>query len=234
MSVLSNIEIEGAIEQKWVVCHPLDPSNIRGSSIDLTLGENFYFCGRARRGGAYNPFDRNDTLSYFGKPLKAKPLSDPLMRLWYGATPQPGIPDDHPVIWLPGRTRILAHTHEFVGIQPPGTTEMRARSSWGRNGIAVCLCAGWGDPGYINRWTMEVHNFNDGPVPLPVGERIAQMIFHRTGPVSGHYGDDGKYQGGVDLCEIVEGWRPEHMLPRSYKDKRKPLLDIPLSKEMIT
>ncbi len=24
--------------------------------------------------------------------------------------------------------------------------------------VAVCLDAGWGDPGYVNRWTLEVYN----------------------------------------------------------------------------
>ncbi len=70
------------------------------------------------------------------------------------------IPLDHPVISLKPGERILAHTHEFFGIKPPGACELKARSSWARNGIAVCFDAGFVDPGYINRLTLEIYNLN--------------------------------------------------------------------------
>lgn len=229
MSVFSDTEIRHAITQGHIVCDPLIEENIRGSSIDLTLGEWFYWCGKTRTSRIYNPFSREDVARYFGEPLRARPLQDPLMHKWYGYDQLDGIPSDHPIIMLPARTRILAHTYEFVGIHAPGTTEMRARSSWGRNGIAVCLCAGWGDPGYINRWTMEIHNMNDSAVPLPVGERVAQLIFHHTGPVDGDYAG-GKYQSSTALSEIIEQWTPYSMLPKSYKDQRR--LPYPLSVEV--
>lgn len=232
MGVYSNFEIRSALEQGHIVCHPLVPENIRKSSIDLTLGEWFFWAGKPKS-GLYNPFDEHEVARFFEGPHRALPMSHWQMKSWYGKRELSGIPVDHPVIWMPPRARILAHTHEFVGIHPPGTTEMRARSSWGRNGISVCLCAGWGDPGYINRWTMEVHNLNDSAVPLPIGERIAQLIFHHTGPVEGGtYGDEdgyeSKYQESSELAEVVAAWKPEHMLPRSWKDKRKMPLPIDL------
>ena len=102
---------------------------------------------------------------------------------------------------------------------------MQARSTWGRNGIAVCLDAGWGDPGYVNRWTMEIYNMNQHEsVVLPVGERIAQMVFYETGPVDTEYKKlSGKYQTDVsdNLDDIISNWRPEHMLPKAYKDTRQ-------------
>lgn len=226
MSVYSNTQIRQAILNKHIICHPLIHDNIRGSSIDMTLGEWFYKCDRGLPGvnhGIYNPFYKYEIEKYFGKPQRAESLRS--------AKYKPdreikGVPEDHPLIIVPARSRILAHTHEFIGIHPPGTTEMRARSSWGRNGIAVCLCAGWGDPGYINRWTMEISNLNDEAVPIPIGERVAQLVFHETGPVSGHYGDDGKYQGSTDIEELVKAWTPEAMLPRSYTDERRRPLPI--------
>ncbi len=123
----------------------------------------------------------------------------------------------------PGQ-RILAHTHEFIGIKAPGTSTMQARSTWGRNGVAVCLDAGWGDPGYINRWTMEIYNMNQHEsVVLPVGERIAQMVFYTTGPVEREYKKlSGKYQAKTSgkLETIISSWTPEQMLPKAYKDQR--------------
>jgi len=39
-------------------------------------------------------------------------------------------------------------------------------------------CAGWGDVGYINRWTMEItNNSRFYAIPLVVGRRIAQIVF---------------------------------------------------------
>jgi len=137
------------------------------------------------------------------------------------------IPADHPVIPLRPGERILTHTHEFFGIKPPGAYQVKARSSWGRNGVAVCFDAGWVDPGYINRLTLEIYNLNEHEtVLLPVGERIAQAVFLETGPVEGSYGEgrdngfSGKYQQGTNLDDIISTWRPEMMLPRAYKDNR--------------
>lgn len=216
MSVFSNVEIRHAIMRGHLICHPFTDENVRGSSIDVTLGEFYYECNDKAgiTPGLYNPFDQEDVERYFGAVQQATPARE----LGFDLR---GIDPDHPIILLKPRSRILAHTNEFVGIKPPGTSEMRARSSWGRNGISVCLCAGWGDPGYYSRWTMEISNFNDEAVPLPVGERIAQMIFHRTGTVSENYADGGKYQSTDDVKELVLNWKPEMMLPRAYKDQRR-------------
>ncbi|HMS31518.1 MAG TPA: deoxycytidine triphosphate deaminase, partial [Candidatus Saccharibacteria bacterium] len=78
---------------------------------------------------------------------------------------------------------------------------------------------------YINRWTMEIYNMNQHhSVVLPVGERIAQIVFHETGEVEGEYSNlSGKYQdfSGDDLPNLISSWRPEQMLPRAFKDTRK-------------
>ncbi len=222
--VLSDLEIRKSVDDGHVVIHPLIPENIRGSSVDVTLGEWFYVCEQLGNRTRYNPFSQGDVERYF-RLERAIPNGEWAER--NGARPWEGIPLDHPVIVLNPGERILAHTHEFIGIHPPGTTEMRARSSWGRNGVAACFDAGWGDPGYINRWTMEVFNLNSHmQVPLPVGERIAQIIFHQTGEVERHYGAAGKYQGGTDLTAIVRGWSPEQMLPRAYRDSRREPLPL--------
>jgi dCTP deaminase len=101
-----------------------------------------------------------------------------LTRRWLGSGKLDNIaPDDHIIFLGPGET-ILGHTNgqshcirtlctrpsssvcgwwlEFLGGRHTVTTMMKARSSLGRNFIEVCKCAGWGDIGYINRWTMEI------------------------------------------------------------------------------
>ena len=158
MSVYSNVEIKQAVKDGHIVFHPYNESHIAGSSVDVTLGHWYYRTERPSEGGFYNPFDSNAVNEYFSGALKAEKHSDWAKK--HGRKLFINIPKDHPIIVLRPHERILAHTHEFIGIKAPGTSTMQARSTWGRNGVAVCLDAGWGDPGYINRWTMEIYNMN--------------------------------------------------------------------------
>jgi len=217
--VYSDSQIKEAVKDAHIIIRPFNEGNVRGSSVDVTLGDQYYSVDQTSEHLAYNPFDQDDVKRYF-KLQKAVPHAE-----WaaaHGRLPFKGIPTDQLIIVLGPHKRILAHTVEFIGIHPPGTSEMRARSTWGRNGIVVCKDAGWGDPGYVGRWTMEVQNDNDEPVPLPVGERIAQIVFHHTGPVEHKYGFGGKYQEGEDLETLIKNWGPETMLPRSWMDRRSP------------
>lgn len=223
MGVYSNIQIKKAIDDGHIVFHPYNEAHIAGSSVDVTLGEWFYRTERPSQGGFYNPFDKEAVSQYFSGAMKAE-----IHQEWaekHGRKLFVNIPPEQPIIVLRPKERILGHTHEFIGIKAPGTTTMQARSTWGRNGVAVCLDAGWGDPGYINRWTMEIYNMNEHEsVVLPVGERIAQMVFYETGPVDNEYKNiSGKYQSAEshDLASIISAWTPEQMLPRAYNDKRK-------------
>lgn len=225
MGVYSNRQIRQAIEEGHIVCHPFDPLHVAHASMDVTLGYYYYRIEPADERVIYNPLDKEDVERYFDGPYKAAPHKQ-----WCaqnGLKPLVGIPEDHPVIAIKPGERILAHTHEFFGIKPPGAYDLRARSSWARNGIAVCFDAGWVDPGYINRLTLEIYNLNHREmVLLPVGERIAQAVFHETGEVDGSYGAgrdngfSGKYQKGTDLDSIIKLWSPDMMLPKAYLDKR--------------
>lgn len=225
MAVYSNTQIRDAIDTGHIVCIPHDPKHVAHASLDVTLGYYYYRTERSGYQTLYNPFNEADVSRYFGEARQAVPHGE---WCWQnGSSPVQGIPLDHPVIPLRPGERILAHTHEFFGIKPPGAYELKSRSSWGRNGIAVCFDAGWVDPGYINRLTLEIFNLNQHEtVLLPVGERIAQAIFHETGEVEGNYGEgrdsgfSGKYQIGTDIGELIANWEPNQMLPRAYKDKR--------------
>ena len=228
MAVFSNTDIKKAIKSGQLVFHPYVAENINGSSLDATLGEWYYKTERSHLGGVYNPFDPLAVNKYFDGPHHAELHKDWCKK--HGRKLFTGIPADHPIIVLEPGERILAHTHEFVGVKGNATSTMQARSTWGRNGVAVCLDAGWGDPGYINRWTMEIYNMNPrDAVILPVGERIAQIVFYATGPVESEYHKlSGKYQPGQanDLANLVKQWSPEQMLPRAYKDHRRKPLDV--------
>lgn len=239
MSVYSNTEIKTAIADETIVCVPYNEANVSEASLDFTLGHYFYKQEyQPEATGVYNPFDQADVQRYFKGPLEAMPHAEWCEK--HGLKQFENIPADHPIIVLQPGERILAHTHEFVGIRAHGgACEVKSRSSWGRNGVAVCFDAGWVDPGYINRITLEIYNLNmHESVVLPVGERIGQLIFHTTGPVDGGYADgrggmSGKYQHTDNLDELIRTWKPEDMLPRAYKDTRKAPVVIPgLGKDM--
>ncbi len=226
MSVYSNTEIKEAVRNGTIVSVPYDESHVSEASLDFTLGYYFYKQEVREDSRMYNPFDADDVARYFKGPLKAMPH-----REWceqYGYKPFKNIPKNHPIIVLRPGERILAHTHEFIGIRSwGGAAEVRARSSWGRNGVAVCFDAGWVDPGYINRITLEIYNLNKHEsVVLPVGERMAQLVFHKTGVVEGDYsngrsGMSGKYQTTDNLEDLIANWDPSDMLPRNHRDQRQ-------------
>lgn len=226
MSVYSNTEITKAIDDGTIICVPFNPKHVSEASLDFTLGHYFYKQEYSEDARVYNPFDKLDVDRYFKGPLEAMPHKQWCEENGYKLFDN--IPEDHPIIVLRPGERILAHTHEFIGIRPHGgASEVKSRSSWGRNGVAVCFDAGWIDPGYINRITLEIYNLNQHEsVVLPVGERIGQLIFHTTGKVDGDYSDgrkgmSGKYQHTSNLDELIATWSPEMMLPRAYKDQRQ-------------
>lgn len=226
MSVYSNTDIKAAVKNGTIVCVPFNEQHVSEASLDFTLGHYFYKQEYSEQARVYNPFDEKEVSRYFKGPLEAMPHQQ-----WCEQNGFPlfdNIPEDHPIIVLRPGERILAHTHEFVGIRPEGgASEVKSRSSWGRNGVAVCFDAGWIDPGYINRITLEIYNLNQHEsVVLPVGERMGQLVFHTTGEVEGDYSDgrngmSGKYQHTDNLDELIATWHPSQMLPRTYKDKRK-------------
>ena len=221
MGVYSNTEIKAAVASGNIVIDPYNPSHVNGSSYDVLLGEYFYKSGNEYSNRLYNPYDADEVEKHFGEVMRAQPLREhSRVMKGLGITAISNVPEDHPVIILRPHERILAHTHEFIGIKQ-GTTSMQARSTTGRNGIVVCMDAGWGDPGYINRWTMEIKNHNEQYVVLPIGIRIAQLVFHHTGLVEGEYSQlSGKYQttSSHDLEAVKANWKPSDMLPKSYKD----------------
>ncbi len=223
MGVYSNTEILAGLESGNVVIDPFNPSHVNTSSYDVTLGHYFYKSGIGGGDTLYNPYDADEVEKHFGELMEAEPLfehSTVMRRL--GIQAFKGIPSDHPVIILRPHERILAHTQEFIGIRGQGTTSMQARSTTGRNGVVVCMDAGWGDTGYIGRWTMEIKNHNEQYVVIPVGIRIAQIVFHHTGIVVGEYARmSGKYQEGTadDLATLKARWHPSQMKPKSYKDQ---------------
>lgn len=86
----------------------------------------------------------------------------------------------------------------------------------------MCKCAGWGDVGYVNRWTMEItNNSRHYSIPLVVGRRVAQIVFFDSeGTLENRsYADSGKYQSLDRMQDLIDAWTPTDMLPKMYLDR---------------
>ena len=217
-SLLSKDMILRHIQDGNIFVFPFNPESIKTTSYDVRLGENYFHeqpLKLSRR--FFNPFDPEDIRRLWGDPqiaCRASEWSDSNGRL------NNIYPDDQVIILGPGET-ILAHTQEFIGGRNCVTTEMRARSSMGRIGITVCKCAGWGDLGFCNRWTMEMTNhLKNVSVPLVVGMRVAQIAFYEVDPLNEDYASaGGNYQSTSNTEEMIKTWSPASMLPKFSREK---------------
>lgn len=215
---LSDKEILQEMNEGRVIISPFDEKKLSTSSVDVTLGEWFFREKKpTNHVHIYNIYNKVHTDAVWGTEPEKALLAEEVLKDFDFT----GISKDDKVILLePGET-ILAHTNEFIGGRENITTMMKARSSLGRNFIEVCKCAGWGDVGYVNRWTMEItNNSRHYSIPLVVGRRVAQIVFFRVGEIlSADYAAGGKYQTETDIKKIQASWKPTMMLPRVYEDR---------------
>ena len=91
---------------------------------------------------------------------------------------------------------VLAETLEEFKLPDCIAGQLALKSSRAREGIEHLL-AGYIDPGYSGRLTLELQNARSmHPVALWPGMRIAQIVFHRmTMLPSKDYSHTGRYQG---------------------------------------
>lgn len=93
---------------------------------------------------------------------------------------------------------ILAQTLEKIRIPYNIVGVVEGRSSFGRLGLAVHVTAGYIDPGFEGKITLEIKNLNNIPLAIYPEQRICQIVFHTMDRESFNpYGSTGlrsKYQ----------------------------------------
>ena len=172
--ILSDRSIRERLESKQIRIDPLSPECIQPSSVDLHLYNEFLVFRNSRR-----PF------------IDVREPQDDLTDLIR-------VPDDEAFILHPGEF-VLGSTLEVVGIPADLVGRLDGKSSLGRCGLMIHSTAGYIDPGFEGRITLELSNVANLPIALYPGMRIAQISFGlMTTPAERPYGDrsiGSKYQG---------------------------------------
>ena len=214
--ILCREDILRSYEKGEIVIDPFDMRLVNPNSVDVRFGKTL-FRMKSTYGirDLYNP---HDELWEQVLPVPASQIREGGID---GLLPAPDwgvgvIPDDADVFCLNPGEFYLATTYEAIGSRALGPDEesiipeMKAKSTFGRQGLTVALCAGLGDVGYCSHWALEVRLVGRSVVPLAVGTPIGQVVFHKGTPTATEYGGKGHYQvdGAVRFVPKPLKWIP--------------------------
>lgn len=97
---------------------------------------------------------------------------------------------------------VLGTTAETLTVTEDFSAEVTGKSSLGRLGLLVHSTAGFIDPGFCGKVTLEIKNINSKPIRLRAGMKIGQFKFFRLDTTClrpyGSPGLNSRYQGQTD------------------------------------
>ena len=176
--VLSDRTIKQQMLAGRIRIEPCDPEDIQPSSIDLHLGDSFQVF-------------RNSRYPYIDPSREQAGLME-LVRASV----------EEPFVLHPGEF-VLGTTTERIVLPDDIVARLEGKSSLGRLGLLIHSTAGYVDPGWDGRLTLELSNVANLPIVLMPGMAIGQIsFFEMTTPVDRPYGTPGlgsKYQGQKDV-----------------------------------
>ncbi len=178
MAILSDKHIKEYLEKGLIEIYPIDNPDIQiqPSSVDLRIGNEFKGF-RIIRKPCIDPMDKSDIDSY--------------MESFY-------IDEGEPFIIHPGEFA-LATTYETIKLPDNIAARVEGRSSMGRLGVTMHVTAGYIDPGFQGKITLEISNIGKMPVALYTGQRVCQIVFETMTSSAeipyGHPERDSKYMG---------------------------------------
>lgn len=173
--ILSDKDIKEALKKGDISIEPLlDPEiQIQPSSVDLRLGNEFRIFKYVEM-----------------------PYVDPQKKNNIEITEVKSIKDNERFIVHPGDF-LLGTTLEYIKVPNNIVGRLEGRSSMGRLGLIIHSTAGYIDPGFEGKITLEISNLGKMPVALYPKMRICQIVFEKmTSPAERPYGinRDSKYQ----------------------------------------
>jgi dCTP deaminase len=168
MTVLNDISIKKRCERVPVpMIEPYNPDQIQPASYDVRLGNTFRVFQRDAR--------------------MAVDLDDPI-----DITKEVFVPDGSFLTLHPGEF-VLGATAEKVNMPDDIVARIEGKSSIGRLGLMAHVTAGYIDPGFRGKITLEMACFHPLAIMLRPGKLIAQLSFHEmSGPAAKPY--RGRYQ----------------------------------------
>ena len=190
MAILSDVDIKKYLDEKKIIIDPLiDEKQIQPSSVDLRIGNEFKGFKIITK-PYIDPYDKTDLESYMEEIT---------------------IDKNKPFIIHPGEFT-LATTYETVKLPDDIVARVEGRSSIGRLGITMHVTAGYIDPGFEGKITLEISNIGKMPVALYPQQRVCQIVFETmTTPAAkpyGHKSRDSKYMGqnGPQVSKIKQDY----------------------------
>lgn len=176
--VLSDRTIKELIAAGRIAIDPYDEKYVQPSSVDLRLGDRI------------RVFTNNHRHGYVD-------LKQPYEDLTELVTLRP----DEPFILHPHEF-VLGITFERVSLPDDVVGRLEGKSSLGRLGLLIHSTAGFVDPGWQGRLTLELANILNLPITLYAGMPVAQISFMQLSTsVERPYGSPllaSKYQGDTD------------------------------------
>ena len=172
--VLSDRDIRKAIQDGRIYIDPYDDALIQPASIDLRLGAKFLIFKRTQQ----PVIDPRQSVDHFTEKIE--------------------IDEAVPFMLHPGEFA-LGVTLEEIHLPPDIVGRLDGKSSLGRLGLVVHSTAGFVDPGWKGRLTLELSNLANLPITLHYGMKVSQISFMElTSPAENPYGSKAlgsKYQG---------------------------------------
>jgi len=166
---------------------PCEDSQIQPASVDLTLADEWltYPPFTARTNWALEREHREATIDMdYAKEVE----TEKIIANKYALQPH---------------QLILCSTLEYVDIPHNIQAQVHGKSSLGRLGLIVHVTAGFIDPGFKGKITLEMYNLNNRPIILRAGKPICQISMTKlSSPAEKPYGHpdlDSKYQNQQEV-----------------------------------
>jgi dCTP deaminase len=174
--ILSDTDLLARLRDGDLVVEPLDDPDlqVQPASIDVRLGREFLEFQRANI-PCIHPNSESEVDEYVTETV---------------------VEEGSEFILHPGDF-VLGTTKERVEVPPDLVAQVEGRSSLGRLAVVVHATAGFIDPGFRGKITLELSNLGTAPVALTPGMRISQLVFTELkSPSTRPYGSErgSKYQ----------------------------------------
>lgn len=197
--LLTHEKLKEAIQLGKIRFEPYNEDQISINSIDVRIGFDLWEMVTTDQPfrDIYCPTEKN------WKPIQTILASEvrAVMPSWALGV----IPDNCPVFLLEPGKFYLATTLEKIGTIYQSDEEvqiiprMAAKSTTGRQGLTVAICAGVGELHFHSRWALEVRVVDAGIVPIAVGTWLGQVTFEEGYNTDQIYDGPDRYQNKEEV-----------------------------------